>query len=216
MTDHKPLFRRIIDAIHELQGKAGTIHEQSAAWRPAWPDCVSRNPRGGTAITPRQCVFANHYPIPKGSVLIFGEEVRRVTKATAVADDIGIAEWDEPIAAKPMKLLPADWRNRIAVHRDERDVPLTPLPIWRLNQTYGVIGEMAGRISDKVYLEPPADRDQWSPVRVGDSGMPVFIGGDTLVLLCCLATKHGGPSIESHWKAVKTWAPEAQEVDWSW
>jgi hypothetical protein len=95
-------------------------------------------------------------------------------------------------------------------------VPRAPLPVWRLNQHYGVVREMAGRISDKVYLEPPADRDQWTPVRVGDSGMPVFIGGDTLVLLCCLATKHGGPSIESHWKAVKTWAPEAQEVDWSW
>lgn len=216
MTDHKPLFRRIIDAIHELQGKARTIHEQSAAWEPTWPDCVSRTPRGGTAITPRQCVFANHYPLVAGSVLLFGDEVRKVTKATAVAGDIGIAEWEQPISATPMKILPADWRRRIATSQDDRDVPLTPVPVWRLNQDYLVSRDCVGRIGATVYLEPPAERDNWIPVRVGDSGMPVFLGGETLVLLCCLHVKYGGPLVTDAWKAVKTWAPEAREVDWSW
>lgn len=212
MTD-RPLLRKMIDAIHELQRQTATIAEQSLAATPAWPACVSNTPRSGTAITRRQCVYAQHYPLGVGSVLVFGEERRTVTRATHVVGDIGIAELDEPISAEPMRVLPWDWQRWIPTQRDQKMLK-SPLPVVRANQRGQVVRDTVDVLSTKAYFSPHRGTPHPTPISMGDSGCPVWLPLEVPVLIGCLYTRGSCPSLAHYWEMVKTWAPEVQEAEW--
>ena len=211
--DHKPLFRRIIDAIHELQRQVATIHEQSAKATLTWPAAVSSTPRSGTAITPRHCIYAVHYPLTVGWRLRFGDEIREVTRCTPVIGDIGVAEWKEPISTPPMQILPWDFARWLPVHRDGVTLK-TPLPVARCNQRLQVIRAAVTRLSDRVHLEARRDNPDFQPVQIGDSGCPIFLPLPQPVLLGCLQFHTGGPAVHHAWREVATWAPELKEAEW--
>lgn len=213
MTSDKPLLRKMIDAIHELQRQVATVAEQSAAATPTWPACVSRTPRSGTAITNRQAVYAQHYALGVGSVLVFGEERRVVTKATHVAGDIGIAEWDEPITAEPMRILPWDWQRWIPTQRDQGTLK-GRLPVVRANQHGQIVRDTLDVISNQGYFSPPGDTPHPTPIVVGDSGCPVWLPLEQPVLIGCLATRSSCSSLAYEWQKVRTWAPAVREAEW--
>lgn len=212
MTD-RPLLRKMIDAIHELQRQTATIAEQSLAATPAWPACVSKTPRSGTAITRRQCVYAQHYPLGVGSVLVFGEERRTVVRATHVAGDIGIAELDEPISAEPMRVLPWDWPRWIPTQRDQQTLK-SGLPVVRANQRAEIISDTLSRIGNQGYFAPRGNTPHPTPIVVGDSGCPVWLSLEVPVLIGCLATRGSCSSLSHDWQRVLTWAPEVEEAQW--
>lgn len=210
MTD-RPLLRKMIDAIHSLQAKTMTVAEQSDSWCPSWPDCVSSTPRFGTAVTPWQAVYAKHYPLSVGSELVFGGERRVVTRATEVGDDIGVAEWAEPISCRPMRLLPWNWQNWIPTKRDGETLK-RPIVAWRCTQDGTVTRHVVPSIGKRAHYLPT---DGTVKVRLGDSGGPLFIAcREELVLLGCLYSAFDAPSLAYHWKPLSVWAPSATEAVW--
>ena len=213
MVDHRPLFRRIIDAIHVLQRQVATIHEQSAAAPLTWPAAVSFTPRSGTAIAKRHAVYAVHYPLVPGWTLKFGDELRTVTRCTTVVGDIGVAEWEEPISAEPMRILPWDWQRWMPTLRDQATLK-TPLPVARCNQRGAVLRATVTKLTERVYLEARRDDPNFVPVAIGDSGCPIYLPLPQPVLLGTLQFHTGGPAVHHHLDKIKTWAPEIQEAEW--
>lgn len=209
--DERPIIRKLIDAIHDLQAAQPlSVHERSARWVPAWPACVSRTPRFGTAIAPRQAVYAMHYPLSVGGKLRFGDEERTITKTTPVAGDIGIAEWGQPITATPMKLLPHDWQRFISTDRRIHAELVNPLRCWRCDQGGEVLSNTVSILSGMFQFVDSTHNG----IDSGDSGGPVWIGGRELVLLGCVSTRNGGPSLAANLEKVLSWAPEAKTASW--
>jgi hypothetical protein len=209
MTDDRPIFRKIIDAIHALQARTATIEERSAAWKPSWPAAVSRSPRFGVAIDRFRCVYAAHHPLERGRLVVFGEEERRIKSAKVFENDIGIAEWEEPIKTKPMPLLPWDWNRFLAVYRDQWTLKRA-LPAWRCDQMWNIVPMRITALSSQFYF----DRSFGPGVQLGDSGGPVFLWLDEPVLIGVTGTRGGGPSLAHHWSLIKMWAPEVREAIW--
>lgn len=207
--DHKPLFRKIIDAIHALQAKTATIHERAERSVPEWPACVSRTPRHGTAVTPFHAVYANHYPLSPGMVLRFGGEERTVTKTVHIGGDIGVATWRGAISAEPMRVLPWDWITHIPVKRNQVELR-KPIQAWR--------GSQDGNLyRSKVYLigEGVNITDSEGVILPGDSGSPIFLALDQPVLLGLMGTGNGGACLSSHWRELADatdW--RVKEADW--
>lgn len=200
-TTDRPLLRRMIDAIRDLQSKTMTISEQSEAWNPSWPDCVSSTPRFGTAITRLQAVYGVHYPLSVGSQLVFGSEKRIVTWVTALADDIGIAEWAEPLSCEPMRVLPWNWQNWIPTRRDGETLKRAIIA-WRCTQDGTVTRHAVTAIGRRASYLPVEGTQR---VRVGDSGGPLFIScPDAPVLLSFLCYAFYAPSFSCYWKTVES------------
>lgn len=200
--DHKPLLRKIIDAIHALQAKTATIHELADRQVPEWQACVSKTPRHGTAVTPFHAVYANHYPLSPGMVLRFGDEERTVTKTVHIGGDIGVATWRGAISAQPMRVLPWDWITHLPVKRNQAELR-KPIQAWR--------GSQDGTLyRSKVYLigEGVNITDSEGVIRPGDSGSPIFLALDHPVLLGLLGTGSGGSSLSAYWREL------ADATDW--
>lgn len=207
--DHKPLFRKIIDAIHALQDRTATVHERAERSVPEWPACVSRTPRHGTAVTPFHAVYAQHYPLSPGMVLRFGDEERVVTSAVSIGGDIGVASWRQAISAEPMRVLPWDWITKIPVKRNQAELR-TPIQAWRGSQTGTLYRNKVWVIGESVNLT-----DSEGVIIEGDSGSPIFLALPQPVLLGCLSTGNGGSSLSHHWRALMdatNW--RVKEADW--
>jgi hypothetical protein len=209
MTDHKPLFRKIIDAIHALQRKTATVEERANGPAPAWPACVSGTPRHGTAVSPCHALYAAHYPISVGDVLKFGLEERTVTKAVRIGGDLGVASWTKPITAKPMSILPWDWMHHLPVLRNRTHFR-RPITAWRCARgqvlrtpiSYIQPGGMGFHLGNKDF---PGVQGAILP---GDSGGPVFLALPELVLIGLVGGGPGGPSVTHFWQEV------TEATDW--
>ena len=199
--DHKPLFRKIIDAIHALQLRTATIHELADRRSPAWPASVSRTPRHGTAVTPFHAVYAHHFPLSPGMVLRFGDEERTVTRTTHIGGDIGVATWRGAISAEPMRVLPWDWTSHIPIKRQvlpHQQELRRPITIWRGSQR----GEL---YKGKCWLIAEGGvsiRDSEGTILHGDSGAPIFLALEQPVLLGLLGTGTGGSNLAMYWREL--------------
>ena len=199
MTDSRPIFRKIIDAIHALQQKTSTVHERAAAAsRPGWPDSVSRTPRFGTAVSPYHAVYAAHYPLAAGMTLRFGQEERFVERTVDIGGDIGVASWRKPIAAEPMLMLPWDWRLCLPTVREYGGLLRETLVAWRCNQTEQVLKTPVQRIdAGGVSIEGVE-----GTVLTGDSGGPIFLAFERPVLIGLMSSGGGGSCLQCHFKPL--------------
>lgn len=205
MTDNKPIFRKIIDAIHALQGRTMTIHERAAAAdRPAWPDCVSRTPRCGTAVSPYHAVFAAHYPLSPGMVLRFGDEERTIDTTVTIGGDLGVASWRKPIKAKPMMMLPWDWKKFLQTRRATGGELREPLAAWRCNQFGEVLKTNVLSMAEGGVI---INSDE-GVVIPGDSGSPVWLALDEPVLIGLLAVGNGASCLQCYFR------PLMDATDW--
>lgn len=205
MTDHKPLFRKIIDAIHALQGRTMTITERAAAAdRPSWPDCVSNTPRFGTAVSPYHAVFAAHYPLSPGMTLRFGDEERTIDYTITIGGDLGVASWRRPIAAEPMLMLPWDWRTFLPTRREVGGHLREPIVAWRCNQDGNVWRTPVWKIDEGgVGID-----DAEGTVLAGDSGGPIWLALEKPVLLGLMSSGSGGSCLQCNFR------PLMDATDW--
>jgi hypothetical protein len=192
----RPLLRSMIDAIHELQRRTATVHERAAANTPTFPDCISRTPRAGTAVSPYHAVFAAHYPLQAGSLLWFGSEKRQVTQVQMIGGDIGVATWKHAILATPMRVLPWDWQRHLPTKRNQEELR-QPITTWRTNQH----GELF-RGTTSRFAAGGIDVMGEGQIVPGDSGCPVFLALDTPVILGCLSVGGGASCLSAYWQAL--------------
>jgi len=212
MIDHRPLFRRIIDAIHALQRKTATIEERCAASeRPALPDAVSPTPRHGSLVSPRHALFLMHHPIAVGDVLRFGGEERRVESTSRVRLDLGVAEWRMPVRAQPFAIPPWNWEHKLPFTRDLTRLR-RPLVAWRVNRNHEILRTPismihAGGVS--------WGNDVEGPILAGDSGGAVWLALDRPVLISLVGTGSGGSSIPHTWREItEATRSSLQEAEW--
>lgn len=175
------------------------------------------NQRGGTLITRRHIVYANHFGIPiieGGTPILFvhrdGTVVERkvVAQAADAASDIaiGLLDADVPDGIAVAPVLPADYERHlgarnavlaVAIDAEEKANVLVCDTFFDRNFSCSAL--------DANWMPQEFKRiAAWGEATiVGDSGNPVFvIIGNELVLLGCWRTAMGGPHLGARHELV--------------
>jgi hypothetical protein len=160
--------------------------------------------RGGTLVSPRHVVWANHFNIPNGTSLTFVDNsnqtvIRTVSNSLQVANSdirVGVLNEDVSGSISFYSVLPASWRNYLVT------VLSTSLPLIAITQQKKVIcREMFNIISNGEILAhgiaQKTDRSAYTaPLVVGDSGQPLFmLINNELILLGSHYTSTGIPQL---------------------
>jgi hypothetical protein len=199
VTD-KPLLRKLIDAVRELQRKTTTPYDVCAAAPLVRPACAAKGPRGGTLITPVHVLFARHYPLTPGSKIAYDWGTRTVTETFGVRVgtqevDIGVGLLNEPApdTVTPARYLPWDWDRDLRTDRWGGNLK-TPIRAIGVKPTGQPVECNLLSVKDLIGVS-----GTWE---VGDSGQPIFLPFETPILLCCLLYKNAGPSVAHYWKEI--------------
>ncbi len=177
---------------------------------------TEHNLQGGTLITRRHVLLANHFSnpytgtppmIPGLATIVFvaGDNTlypRTISKLTQVKNTdvlIGTLDRDLPDKITPAQIFPADQGWSVP--------PGTPL-IYTGQDKWACVAECLNGAGPMVSFQPATavGRAAWTtpgPARVGDSGSPVFLPvRGRAVLLCHLFFAAGGPSTGYYTAAI--------------
>ena len=169
---------------------------------------TEHNLQGGTLITRRHVLLANHFSNPftgtppmvpgattiefvGGDNTIYSRTITRFTQVKSTDLLIGTLDSDLPDQITPAFLFPADQRKFVPAG--------TPL-IYTDQEKWACVGECVDGAGPNITLRPAtvAGRTAWTtggPARVGDSGSPVFLPlRGHAVLVCHFFFANGGPS----------------------
>ena len=166
--------------------------------------------RAGTLISKRHIVFAAHFPLAKGTRILFADndvgtcpcyvgESRRID-----GTDIQIAVLNAEVTPNisPAKILPDDYAEHIGDG--------SGLPVVTFNQREQAYLSRLNCISSGGVSNDAATDEAWKPLggRIvgGDSGNPAFllIGNQPILLYCLFGGGVGhGPSVFHHRMAIQ-------------
>ena len=174
-----------------------------------WNDSYGTT-RAGTLISRRHIVFVRHYPLTKGTRILFVDQEGEIcpctigaTKALERGDVmVGLLDYEVTPNIRPAKILPDDYARHIGDGKG--------LPIVTFNQREQVfLSQMEGVKPTFVNNVAPT-MEAWKALGGnligGDSGNPAFLLiGDEAVLLYCL--RGGGvgigPSVFHHRREIQ-------------
>ena len=148
---------------------------------------------GGTLISPKHIMFANHFPIPNGSTIIFVDNANNIVSRTVVdqvqvAIDIQVAVLNEDV---PPEIAYYPIVDLATFQNYWKTVPGTPAIVLD-QEDKALIKDISGVVSYLIYypgslVAPRSDFDE--TIIGGDSGNPVFgVIGGRLVLLSTIYT----------------------------
>lgn len=163
--------------------------------------------RGGTLISPRHLVWADHYNIPNGTVVTFVDAQNQIVTRTVSASTtitgtdirVGVLSSDVPETISFYPIMPTDWRDYLV------NVSFVILPLLTTDQEKKAICTDLSTISasnefvqhgqfTSGFREPFSER-----IVVGDSGQPLFmLVGASLVLLGCHRSPNACPNLVAY------------------
>jgi hypothetical protein len=168
------------------------------------------NTRGGTLVSPRHAIWADHYNIANGATLRFVAGNGSVTSRTVAnsvrvgASDIrvGVLDSDVPEAIAFYKVLPANWRDFLFTLSPART------GIIALDQEQKVLcRDLAGGSATSLFHQSATGaRAAFTETLIsGDSGQPNFMAiNNELILLGCHHGAGAFPHIAGHFSEVNS------------
>ncbi len=177
---------------------------------------TEHNLQGGTLITRRHVLLANHFsnpttgtpPMTPGTTVIefvasdntlYSRTISKLTQVKNTDLLIGTLDHDLPDKITPAQLFPFDQGKAVP--------PGTPL-IYTNQEKWVCIGDCVSGTGPMVMLRPtaPEGRKIWTtpgPARIGDSGSPIFLPlHGRAVLLCHFFFANGGPGTGNYTAAI--------------
>lgn len=166
--------------------------------------------RAGTLISKRHVIFAKHFPVGKGTRILFVDQEGEVCpcrvkalKALEKCDImIGLLDYEVTPGIRPAKILPDDYAKYIGNGRglpvvtfnQREQVYLSQIAAISTNRIVNVnMGEVTSVASTNAALKPLGGR-----LVIGDSGNPAFllVGNEPILLYCLYSGGVGcGPSV---------------------
>jgi hypothetical protein len=165
----------------------------------------SSNWKGGTLVSPRHLLCANHIALTNGQTIRFVTSgnvtvTRTISSGVQVvpSHDIYLCKLDSDVPAgiRFAHVLPANWRSNLPTMDQDATTLTTPRPripvLWtnqfktlRVGDWAGVNGAPNNQCSDLAPIDPQR-LTFYSAVIVGDSGSPAFllINGHAVLLSC--------------------------------
>ena len=170
--------------------------------------------RAGTLISKRHVIFAKHFPVGKGTRILFVDQEGEVCPCRVTALKplekcdimIGLLDYEVTPSIHPAKILPDDYAKYIGDGKG--------LPIVTFNQREQAYLSQLGGISTNAtagYVSnSAATNDAWKAfggkIIGGDSGNPAFllIGNEPILLYCLFSGGLGhGPSVFHHRREIQ-------------
>lgn len=173
--------------------------------------------RAGVLVSPRHVVFADHYPIPDGTVMRWVTAGNVVHERTLVTSQkigttdlrVGVLSADVPAGIGFARVLPASWATKLPSYAADTAV-LGVMLDQEEKLLVGVVSYIDQGAGANCQFERPtaAPYSAWSERLIGgDSGNPgCLIVNGQLVILTCWAraglTTGNGPSVSGHRAAI--------------
>jgi len=167
--------------------------------------------RGGTLVSPRHLIWANHFNIPNGTTITFISNTNEVVTRTisnslaipSSDSQVGILNEDVPSSISYYLVMPPNWRDYLV------NAFLTFLPLITTDQEQKALcRELTnGNLQSGLYAHRRANEEPRASLSeniiVGDSGQPMFmlVNGE-MVFLGCHYTSFGIFPIHTYFEAI--------------
>jgi len=197
---------------------AGTFERNTACWAGSldWTGVSPTNSadafrRGGTLVSPRHLIWANHFNIPNGTQIIFVSNnnttvTRTVANSSPIPNtdiQVGVLNEDVEEGVSFYAVMPSTWREYLAT------VFQTFLPLVTTDQEQKALCRELTTITEASDFiahrrAQQAERQALSEqIVVGDSGQPLFLVlNGQMILLGCHYSAWGATNIASNITAI--------------